>query len=333
MFDELQRELHRLQGQGISVTIPSDKDGYLDRECPSSECQFNFKIHEDDWLEKVSDEEVFCPFCRHPANSDSWLTRHQHKYIEEIALSHVDDRINFALKCDADQWNRRLPRNSFISITMQVNSQPRLVRLPFPVAAPMKLKIDCPKCDCRYAVIGAAFFCPACGHNAADLMFSQSITGIRKSLDALDTIRIAIPDTDTAEITSRLLIENGLQQSVTVFQRYAEALYAKFPITKQPRRNAFQNLTEGSELWFLITGKRYDDYLSTSEFNTLERYFQQRHLLAHTQGIVDTDYINHTGDTSYQIGQHIVIRESVVFHCLSLIEKLAISMASEKIQD
>ena len=88
----------------------------------------------------------------------------------------------------------------------------------------MRLRIVCPACSCRYAVIGAAFFCPACGHNAADLMFSQSIAGIRNALDALPGVRAAIPDRDTAETTARLLVENGLQNAVTAFQRYAEAL-------------------------------------------------------------------------------------------------------------
>jgi len=51
--------------------------------------------------------------------------------------------------------------------------------------------------------------------------------------------------------------------------------------------------------------------------------------LAHTQGIVDADYINRTGDTNYRIGQRLVLRESAVRDCLTLIEKLATGMASD----
>ena len=57
--------------------------------------------------------------------------------------------------------------------------------------------------------------------------------------------------------------------------------------------------------------------------------FQQRHLLAHRQGLVDEDYISRSGDTSYRVGQRLVIRETAVRECLTLIEKLAAAMADD----
>ncbi len=54
MIDELMRELRRLQGgQRVPVTVAVDADGYLDRECPSSERQFAFKVHNEDWRDKA----------------------------------------------------------------------------------------------------------------------------------------------------------------------------------------------------------------------------------------------------------------------------------------
>ena len=331
MFDELRRELHRLDGRheiSVTVTLPSDADGYFDRQCPSSECQFSFKIYEDDWSDKVRDEEVFCPFCGYTADSNAWQTQEQHEHAERVALSHIERRIGRAMKRDADRWNRRQPRNSLITMTMNVNSRPRPIPLPT-AAESMQIKIICSKCECRYAVIGAAFFCPVCGHNAVDLMFNQSITSIRNALDELDSIRTAISDQDISETTARLLVENGLQHAVMAFQRYAEALYARYPSSSPPRRHAFQNLTEGSNLWHAVTGRRYSDYLTSAELDTLTCYFQQRHLLAHAQGIVDADYIDRTGDTTYRVGQRLVIRAATVCNCLILIEKLTAGMASE----
>jgi len=330
VFDELIRELRRLEGSHeVSVAIPSDAEGYFDRECPSAECQFAFKVREEDWRDKVRDEEVFCPFCGHTASSGEWWTQEQIKHAKKAAFVRVQHRIGRAMKRDADLWNRRQPRDSFIRITMKVDDRPRHVFLPPAAAEPMRLKINCPACACRYAVIGAAFFCPACGHNAADLMFSQSISGIRNVLDALAGVRAAIPDRDTAETTVRLIVENGLQNAVTAFQRYTEALYARYSSLPQPRRNAFQNLNEGTDLWHTATGKRYSDYLDSAELAALTRFFQQRHLLAHTQGLVDDDYIKRTGDTAYRVGQRLVMREVAVRECLALIEKLAAGMTSD----
>jgi uncharacterized Zn finger protein (UPF0148 family) len=330
MFDELLRELRRLDGtHKITVSIPSDAEGYLDRECPSPECLFGFKVHEDDWRDKVRDEEVFCPFCGHTGTSDKWLTQEQAKHIEKAAYAHVQQRIGRAMNRDAEDWNRSQPSNSFISMTMSVNSSPQQILLPPAAAEPMRLKITCPACCCRYAVIGAAFFCPACGHNAADLMLSQTIAGIRNALDAISNVRMAIPDKDAADTTVRLIIENGLQNAVTAFQRYAEALYVRFPSLPAARRNAFQSLKEGSDLWNAATGKSYESYLGGSELAALTRYFQQRHLLAHRQGLVDEDYVRWTGDTTYRPGQHLVMREPAVRECLAIIEKLTSAMTAD----
>lgn len=328
MFEELIRELDRLHGtHQIPVSVPTDAEGYLDRQCPSPDCKFEFKVHAEDWKNKVREEEVFCAFCGHTADSTNWSTPEQTEYFTKEALNHLNAHLGQAMRLDADNWNRRQPRNSFIRITMTANSVPQQILIPPQAADPMRLRITCPACACRYAAIGAAFFCPACGHNAADLMFAQAVNGIRSALDALPGVRAAIPDRDAAETTVRLITENGLQSAVTAFQRYTEALYARFPAASLPRRNAFQNLKEGSDLWHAASGKHYTGYLTTPEATTLARLFQQRHLLAHTQGIVDADYIARTDDRSYKVGQRLVIREDAVRECLILIEKLTHGMA------
>jgi len=329
MFDELQRTLRRLDGETrLSVSFPSDADGYFDRECPSTECMFQFKVHENDWREKVRDEEMFCPFCGHAAEAQKWWTQEQVRHAERAALTHVNGQVTRAMKRDAERWNRQQPRNSFITMSMMVDSRPAHMPLPPAAAEPMQLKISCPACACRYAVIGAAYFCPACGHNAVEQVFGHTLTGIRKSLDSLDAVRAAIPDRDTAEGTVRLIVENALQNAVTAFQRYAEALHGSVPNVTKPRRNAFQSLTEGSDLWCMATGKAYSDYLDAGEFAVLRRGFQQRHLLAHTQGLVDLDYITRSGDPSYRVGQRIVVRESAVRAVLTGIERLTDGMRS-----
>lgn len=324
------REIQRLGDvQQIPVSVPSDAEGYFDRECPSDECLFQFKVYSYDWHNIVRDEEVFCPFCGHTAASDKWCTQEQSKYLKSVVMSHIKQRLGSAMKRDADRWNRQQSRDSFFSITMKVNNRPQHVSLPPAAAKPMQLKIKCTECACRYAVIGAAFFCPACGNNDAELVFDQSLDGIRGSLRFLAKVHAAVADRDTAETMVRLITENGLQNAVTAFQRYAEALYAKLPNSSTARRNVFQNLVKGSNLWYAATGKQYRDYLDPDELTVLQRAFQKRHLLAHTQGFVDQDYIFRTGDPDYRPRQRVVIREAAVLECVELIEKLASGLARE----
>ena len=106
-------------------------------------------------------------------------------------------------------------------------------------------------------------------------------------------------------------------------------LYARHPSAPAARRNAFQNLAEASALWRVAFGKQYSDHLDGGQLAMLSRMFQQRHLLAHRQGLVDEDYITRSGDTSYRLGQRVVIREAAVHECLGLIEKLADGIAAD----
>lgn len=73
MFKKLLKELDKISNKGqVAVTINSDEKGYLDKECPNELCLYKFKIKEEDWDKKVSDDAVYCPKCGHKAKSDSW---------------------------------------------------------------------------------------------------------------------------------------------------------------------------------------------------------------------------------------------------------------------
>ena len=332
MFDETIRALKRLEEpQKVSVTVEchADADGYIDKECPNEDCAFEFKVHAQDWRDKVRDEEVFCPFCGKRDSSENWFTTGQVEWAKKKVFEQVLGAFDTAMERDSASWNASQPSNSFIKMTMNYNRGEREVLLPVGATDPMRLKIDCPQCGCRYAVIGSAYFCPACGHNAADRMFGQSLDKIIAALDALSLVRAAIDDRDTAENTVRSLIENGLQQAVTAFQRLSEAMWEKVPAAPKARRNAFQNLAEGSELWETVLQKAYSAYLEPDELGRLGRYFQQRHILAHREGLVDEDYIRKSSDAAYRPGQRLVVREDGVRDCLTLVRKLGVGLQAD----
>lgn len=331
MFDDLIKTLQNLDGTKISVPVSTgpDADGYCDRQCPAPECEFLFKVHEDDWRNIVRDEAVWCPFCGHEAPATSWWTKEQVENAKEAALAEVKHMMNTAMRRDAERFNRRQPRRSFISMSMKVDAKPKEIVLPAAATDPMQLRITCTECSCRYAVIGSAYFCPSCGHNAADLVFGQSLGTIKATLDNLPSIIAGLPNRDVAENTQRLLTEDSLQRVVTAFQRYAEAIYDKRPNLPKVRRNAFQNIDEGSRHWQAAFGNGYESHLSPAELVILKRGFQQRHLLAHREGLVDADYLARTGDQSYREGQRLVIREASVREYLGLVERLGAGLAAD----
>ena len=299
MFEEIRRNLRRVEANELAVQVEVDDEGFLDRQCPSQECRFTFKVYGEDWVAKVH-ETAHCAFCGGVATSSEWYTQEHIDNLRNIAVAHVRSHIS--------------------------RGRPSTIPLLVEASNPMRLKIECSYCKCRYAVIGAAFFCPACGQDDAEVLFSLTMSGIRKAMHELSGIKASISDPDTAEIVGRSLVENAVQNAVTAFQKYVEALYLRLIPEGKLRRNAFQQLDQGSKLWRSATSMEYSAYLTVDEINTLLRAFQQRHLLAHTQGIVDQDYITKSGDTSYCVGQRIVISESAATRYLGIIQKLADSM-------
>jgi hypothetical protein len=129
-------------------------------------------------------------------------------------------------------------------------------------------------------------------------------------------------DRDDAEVSIRLLREKGINDAVMAFQRLAERLYARIPGVTPPRRNIFQRLEDGDRLRQSVGQQPYSTYLTPPELAKLMVYFQQRHLLSHCEGIVDADYLAKSGDTTYQISQHLLITQAAVLELAELVEKL-----------
>jgi uncharacterized Zn finger protein (UPF0148 family) len=330
MFENIRHELKKMDqslgGLSIPIQMPLDDERYFDRQCPSVNCQSSFKVFFEDWKEKVSDVRVFCPICREQAKATEWNTPDQVEYIKQVGLRHIQGLIGEAMSQDVSAFNRR-QSPGFIQLSLSYRPGTPFMVVPISAAAKLEQKFACMACGCRYSSLGAAFFCPACGHNSAEQAYLQTVEAVRQSIAALPSIREAVQalaGPDAAENTVRQILENSLVRIVGAFQRCAEGLFDRAPAANNiPRRkNVFQSLGEGSALWRTATGKGYDDLLLASDMADLLRFFQQRHLLAHCEGIVDGDYLNRSGDRSYTAGQRLVIREESIRRALDLVVAL-----------
>lgn len=325
MFENLQRQLQRIgETTQVSVPLEPDAEGYWDKECPNKDCLFPFKIFREDWKNIVRDEEVFCPSCRHAAPATSWFTTAQIEAAKKYAIAQLTNGLNAAMRADAAASKRNQNRNSFLSISLEVKGGRDTVLVPVAAADPMRLRTTCEYCRCRYSYVGAAYFCPSCGKNSASHTFRQTLASIRIAAGLGETLRGALGP-DEGEVITRTLLEKAIQDTVTSFQRLAEQFY-EVHAGKAARRNVFQNLDAGSELWKAEIGESYEALLDPTELGRLRMYYQQRHLLAHQQGIVDVDYITRSGDTSYAVGQRLVIRETSVLEFADLVERLGAAL-------
>jgi hypothetical protein len=326
MFDDLIREVRQIEGsQTTSVPIPEDKEGYVDRQCPSAKCKAEFKVLAKDWDSKVPDNRAYCPVCRNEAPSDDWATPAQVSYVKAVALARLKRQLHGALESGARQFNQR-QRPGFITFSLSVTPDTTPVLLPCAVGEVMRQRFTCERCRCSYSSIGAAFFCPACGHNSVLTTFVQTLETVRNTVAALPSIRQAMGgDPDAAHNAVRLILEQSVARLAGAFEHYTEELFATTPTAPHAKvkRGSFQRLEEASALWQEAVGKGYRDLLSPQEMACLVRYVQQRHLLTHANGIVDAAHLAKSADTTYSIGQRIVIRESDVLALADLLAKIA----------
>lgn len=323
MFENLIKEMNRLDGQSVSIEIKTDEKGYIDRQCPSEDCGFIFKVNDEDWSNIFQDEAVWCPFCRYEALADQWETIDQVKHAQSEVFAVVTGKLDNALKLDAQKFNRRQTKNSFISMSAKVpGGRKRICTIPAKAAEAMQLEIQCEECSSRFAVIGSAYFCPACGHNSVLRTFSDSLRKIKAKRDSLVVIKEALSrasGVDDAELTCRSVLETCISDGVVGFQKYCEGLYVEF---WKPPVNAFQRLEQGSQLWRKAIGKEYTEWITDDEFRRLHILYQRRHLLSHSEGIVDEMYIEKSGDTKYKAGQRIVVSLKDIDELISILEQL-----------
>jgi hypothetical protein len=328
VFDDLLRQLQTIpEQQLISVEVPLDDDGYFDRRCPADECGATFKVQFQDWKDKVPNGRAWCAICREVAEPSEFNAPDQQRYFAEQAKTHLLGQLDDAIR----RAHKPTVKAGFI--TMSWSYQPGLRPLIVPSAAePVMTQFsECEQCACHFASIGAAFFCPACGYNSARSTFVSALATVRGTMDLADRMGELIGDRDQASDTARQLAENALVRIWSSFQRYAEAAYASHPagVAAPPRRNAFQSLPESNALWQAAIGKSYTDFLSAPDEADLVRLVQARHVLAHRDGLVDTDYVARSGDHRYSVDQRLVVSSRDVGRLADIAENLQRALAAE----
>ena len=321
MLDELVKRVE--ETDSYTLKIISDEEGYLDKECPSGKCLSKFKVFQEDWKEKFSDDSVYCPKCGNNAPASKWYTTEQFNQAGKQAFEYMLNEIGKAMEEDARRFNSR-PQSGFLRMSMEVSPVNGFIDLPAKTLKKMEQKIVCDDCGARYAVIGASYYCPCCGKTSPKFMFIKTIKSVIKNVEVAedkdDIIRNGF-DQDTAELVCTKLLESSLSDLVTGFQLLCENIYLK-KTNKKGERNAFQNLERGSKLWKESTGQGYNDWISDEDYTKINRCFQQRHIMEHKNGIIDAEYIEKSKDNSYKIGQRLVVSLIEILDYAKILEKL-----------
>lgn len=134
----------------VTVGINSDKDGYIERECP--ECENTFKIKPS--TGKFDSDNLFCPYCNHTASNQNFFTKTQVEYAYASIQRNFMSELKGAIR---DVVNS----SDCMSITKESDEQP----LPNMTVSDKNYdsEITCAICSLQYAIDGTHECCPCCG--------------------------------------------------------------------------------------------------------------------------------------------------------------------------
>ena len=298
----------------FSIPINPDKDGFTGRECPQSKCEGYFKIECGTGLEGHN-LPCHCPYCGHIAGHDHFWTKEQIEYAESVAMRKFTDAVRRDLRKMEFDIKPKGPFGIGMSLKLKPGS-------PVPIRhyreKQLETEVICAVCTLRYSVYGVFAFCPDCGlHNSLQIL-EKNIELIAKMIDLAEGME---------EDVSRGLVENGLEDCVSVFDGFGRELcrvYAKATKNRTiAERISFQNLVGARRNLRDALGIDLSCQIPADEWQSLVRAFQQRHLIAHRMGVVDHDYIAKSGDNEAVVGRRIGIAPDEVRNILQLVRKVA----------
>ena len=331
---KLASELERRAGtRRVPVQISLDEAGYLDRTCPHEPCGRGFKVLFAD--DSKFGEVAWCVYCGHEDRVPSFGTEAQGNHGTAVMMDDAAALFHDAMRAAADASPRSTRtyggKHASLTITEEVSIPDHRApaRIPPTAWAVMRVEATCGECGCRFAGIGGCFFCAACGHRSPELTFEETLRRMRDALSKQHELEAAIGTDYAADIMTKMA-ESDVQSLVTAFEAFAKDSFPRLaPLAPAPRRNVFQNLAQGSELWTRHGGRAFDAIIDLAEHAELSRFFQQRHVLTHGNGVVDVAYLSTTADPTYKVGQRLAMQPRHVLRMAELVEKLVAGLRAD----
>ncbi len=301
-----------------TIPLSAGADGYLGRECPQSECERYFKITPGTGLSGI--DTCRCPYCGFEEHQGQFHTKDQIAHARSVIVTQVMGAMLKDLK--GMEFNHP-PRGAFgIGISMKVTGSPPPVRGYSELD--LETEVVCDACTLRYAIYGVFGYCPDCGtHNNLGILDAN----LRRSAQML---ALAVASDDPA--LREYLVQNALGACVSAFDGWGravcEAFAAKATDPKKVKGISFQNLTGARDKLRLMFGFDAEAAVGVTDFNSVHRAFQKRHVVAHRMGVVDADYLKSTGDAGSVLGRKVVIEAAEVDATSAALRRLAAALAA-----
>jgi hypothetical protein len=279
----------------MSISIPSDAGGRTARQCPDPNCSPGyFKVKFGTGITS-GQETAYCPYCRHSAAPDAFITSEQRRFAKDVLLEEAQKGFQAMLgeAFSGSRSGRRSPGGDFLSIDISFKpGKIKTARRPF--EDEVRRDVVCRHCTLDHTVFGLATWCPDCGqeiflqHVAAELAVVRAMLGDVDRRESLLGMRVAAKD-----------LENCVEDAVSIFEASLRAMVRRAllqrgesidDVAARMKRigNAFQNVARTqqvlSELFKL-------DLAGAVDWSGLSASFEKRHPIAHNLGVVDRKYL------------------------------------------
>jgi Zn ribbon nucleic-acid-binding protein len=303
----------------MTITLPTDDEGMVGRECP--ECKEYFKLKLGTGLPDL--ETCTCPYCEHTDDSGEFITQAQLEYAQSIAVREVLGPSLAQLERSFKQLERTTRHSSF-SIKVSTGG----FNLPVKYYAEKDLEtiVECDSCGLVFSIYGVFAVCPDCSRPITMSMFKKALEVSRKRFGVLKRI-----PNEESELREALLIDT-VSGGVATFDSLGKRLREEFPtIFPQRPRNLFQNLDALCRALEENMSIQLKDLVGEEKYSRLYYLFQVRHIWIHNFGEADESFIRTTNCDPSLLGTKVIPSQDEVAEFLGLIENVATQLR-EKLQ-
>lgn len=281
----------------FTVSFEPDDDGYIGRECPRTDCVCKyFKITPETGVSE--DDQTRCPYCGHVADDNDFITVEQNEYIETIAVNMVTEALIRNLG-DAISVRAHIADRFFdLSVSLKVTGE------PYPVyqyqEKELETEVGCDQCGLRFAIYGVFAFCPDCGaHNSLQIL-DANLAVAEKKLVLAGSV-----DPELVEY----IVADALQTVVSAFDAFGREtcrVYADCATSSDAARSlSFQSVSTARLRVQELFGFDFAESVAETEWDSVYRTLQKRHLFAHRGGVVDQAYLSATHDPAARLGRKV----------------------------
>ena len=305
--------------QLIKVTLPTDENRMLGRQCPQENCGQYFKLKPGTGLKTTT---TSCPYCGYTGNSSDFTTPDQIEYAKSVAIKQTLEPILKDFKRKIEGLNQP-SRNSLIELKFSV-STPNL-HLHFYREKEVETQVTCDSCGLEFSIFGIFASCPDCKNLNAFSVLRSSLEVSRKRL-----LLAEHKDTASDSELKTAIVQDSLCGAIAAFDALGKKLRElQSNIFPKSPRNLFQNYRALDECLINGTGKSIAERIGKDGASDLLKLFQVRHILEHNLGVVDKDFIRYVPSCQQLLGRKYILEQKDVERLLELIEKLAESIRSD----